>query len=70
MTKALTLRLSDQQAQQLEALAQIENQPVAEVIREAIAREIEARRRDSKFQRRLRASLERHQRILEELADR
>ena len=47
--KALTIRLSPEQAEELELVAAVEQQPVAEVIRSAIAKHIEARKRDKAF---------------------
>jgi len=43
--------------------------PVAEAVHSAIAAHIEQRHKDKDFQPRLRASLQRNQRILEQLAD-
>ncbi|MDQ2743643.1 MAG: ribbon-helix-helix protein, CopG family [Chloroflexota bacterium] len=68
--KAMTLRLSQEQAETLEAVAQADGVPVAEAVRVAIDEHIERRREDKTFQDRLRASLQRNQRILEKLADR
>lgn len=65
----MTLRLSDEQAAELEAIAQVENVPIAEEVRRAVAEHIAARRKDAAFQARLRASLERNREILERLAD-
>lgn len=70
MPKNMTIRLSDQQAVQLEAVAQADGIPVSEAIRAAIDRDIAARRKDASFQKRLRASMDRNQRILKQLADR
>ncbi len=70
MTKAMTLRLPADQASDLEALAEAEGVPVAEAVRQAIAAHIEARRKDKRFQARLRASLDRHRETLERLATR
>lgn len=67
--KAMTLRLSQEQAEALEAVARADGVPVAEAVRVAINEHIERRRGDKAFQDRLRASLERNQRILEKLAD-
>lgn len=66
----MSLRLSQEQAENLEAVAQADGVPVAEAVRMAIAAHIEQRRKDEAFQERLRASLERNQRILEKLAER
>jgi len=60
--KTLTLRLLQKQAEALKAVAQ--------AVRTAIAAHIEQRRQDKDFQRHLRVSLERNQRILERLANR
>jgi len=68
--KAKTLRLSQEQAEWLEAVAQADGVPVAEAVRTAIAAHIEQRRKDQVFQKRLRESLDRNQRIVEKLADR
>lgn len=68
--KTMTLRLSQEQAETLEAVAQADGVPVAEAVRIAIDEHIEQRRKDRAFQDRLRASLERNRRILEKLADR
>ncbi len=68
MAKAMTIRLDDEQAEDLEAIAQTEDVPVAQVIREAITALVETRRRDIEFQERLRASVERNRKIIERLA--
>lgn len=47
--KAMTIRLSADQAQELETVATVDNQPVSEVIRAAIAEHIESRRKDADF---------------------
>jgi len=66
--RAMTVRLTAEQAGELEAVAQIEGAPVSEEIREAIAAHIEAKKNDAQFQERLRKSLERNQAILKKLA--
>lgn len=66
--KAMTVRLSEEQAAELEAVAQADGVPVSEEIRDAIDAHIEARRQDEEFQRRLRASIARNQEILDKLA--
>lgn len=68
--KAMTLRLSQEQAEALEAVARADGIPVADAVRLAINEHIEHRRKDKAFQDRLHALLERNQRILEKLADR
>jgi predicted DNA-binding protein len=67
-TKAMTVRLPRSQAEELEILAQVEGQPVAEVVREAIASHLAARLEDEAFQRRLRETMDRNQRVLRRLA--
>ena len=70
MSKNMTLRLPDDQAADLEALARADGIPIAEAVRQAIAAQIEARRTDDAFQARLRESMERNHVILERLARR
>jgi hypothetical protein len=66
--KAMTVRLTEDQAAELEAVAQVDGVPVSEEIRDAIDSHIEARRQDKEFQRRLRESIARNQEILDKLA--
>jgi predicted transcriptional regulator len=70
MPKAMTVRLTDEQAMDLAAMAQAEGIPVAEAVRQAVATQIEARRKDKVFQARLRRSLERNRKVLQRLAQR
>ena len=65
--KAMTLRIDTDTAEQLEAIAQIEGVPMSQVVREALLQHIEERRGDAHFQKRLKASVERNQKILERL---
>ncbi|WP_407791879.1 ribbon-helix-helix protein, CopG family (plasmid) [Streptomyces sp. L7] len=60
----MTIRLSAEQADQLETVASVENQPVSEVIRAAIATHIETVSNDEKFQAGLRERIERAQGLL------
>lgn len=62
--KAMTIRLSAEQAEQLETVASVENQPVSDVIRAAIARHIETVSSDAKFQEGLRERIERARGLL------
>ncbi|MBN9605809.1 MAG: ribbon-helix-helix protein, CopG family [Actinomycetales bacterium] len=62
--KAMTIRLSAEQADQLETVASVENQPVSEVIRAAIANHIESVSQDESFQAGLRERIERAQGML------
>jgi hypothetical protein len=67
---ARTLRLDADQEEALREISRIDGIPVSEEIREAVAAHIERRRKDRAFQTRLRASLDRHRRLLEILSDR
>lgn len=62
--KAMTIRLSAEQADQLETVASVENQPVSDVIRAAIANHIEAVSKDEVFQAGLRERIERAKGLL------
>jgi predicted transcriptional regulator len=68
MPKTMTLRLSDELAADLEAMARVDDVPVSEAVRVAIAERVERRRRDKAFQARLRRLLEENRRALERLA--
>jgi hypothetical protein len=67
-TRTRTVRLPADQADALEAIADIDQVSTNEEIRRAIDAHIEARRQDVDFQRRLQASIERNRAILERLA--
>ena len=62
--KAMTIRLSAEQAEALETVATVEDRPVSEVIRAAIAEHIESRRRDPSFQEGLKVRFNRERRLL------
>ena len=68
MPKTMTLRLSDELAADLEAMARVDDVPVSEAIRVAIDERIRARRDDKQFQARLRRLIAENQRALERLA--
>lgn len=63
--KAMTVRLSEEQAQALETVASVENLPVSDVIRAAIATHIETRRRDPSFQAGLKDRIGQARRLLD-----
>ena len=67
--RAFTVRVTEEQAEDLEAIAEAEGTSVAEEVRSALADRIEARRKDLKFQARLRATMERNRRVLDRLAE-
>jgi len=62
--KAMTIRLSAEQADALETVANVEQRAVADVIRAAITEHIEGRRRDPEFQVGLQARIERASQLL------
>lgn len=67
-TKAMSVRLSEQMAEELAAVARIDGAPISEVLRDAIASHIVSRRADPGFQSRLREKLEKEREVLESLA--
>lgn len=60
----MTIRLSAEQAEQLETVASVENQPVSDVIRAAISSHIAAVSKSDHFQAGLRERIERAQGLL------
>jgi len=64
----MTLRLTDEQAALLEAVANVDDVSMQEAIRNAIDKYIEGRRRDDAFRKRLQDSMRRNRDILEKLA--
>lgn len=63
-TKAMTIRLSAEQAEALETVATVEDRAVSDVIRAAIAEHIEHRRHDPAFQEGLKDRIDRARRLL------
>jgi Ribbon-helix-helix protein, copG family len=68
MTKMLTLRLPEDQARDVEALARVDGVSVSEEIRDAIAERVEAKRADRDFQERLKRLMDNERAVLERLA--
>jgi post-segregation antitoxin (ccd killing protein) len=66
--KNMTLRLTADQADELEAVARAEGISVSDTVREAIAEHIERKRRDKGFRERLRLVMDRDREILERLS--
>jgi hypothetical protein len=64
----MTLRLSPEQAAELEAVARAEGISVSDAVREAISEHIERKRKNKAFRQRLRAVMDRDREILERLA--
>lgn len=67
-SKAISLRLPEQMAAELAAIARTQDVPISEVIREAVERHIASLSADKDFRRRLRDRLEEEREILERLA--
>jgi len=63
--KAMTLRLSAEQAEALEMVASVESRPIAEIIRAAITEHIDNRKKDPAFQEGLRDRLSKARRFLD-----
>lgn len=68
MTKPTTVRLTDEQQEDLAAVARADGTSVAETIRRAIEDHIVARRKDKAFQQRLAKIIDRDRELLERLA--
>lgn len=68
-TKNLLLRLDPALAERLHAVAEVEGRTVSDVVREAIAGHVERRQDDPAFARLVRASIDRHSRLLASLAE-
>ncbi len=66
--KNMTLRLSTEQADELEAVARAEGISVSDAVREAITEHIERKRKNKAFRDRLHALMDRDREILERLA--
>jgi predicted transcriptional regulator len=65
----MVLRLDPCLAERLEAVAEVEGRSVSDVVREAIAALVEARRGDKRFMQLLEDNLARHKRLLDLLRD-
>ncbi len=68
-TKNIMLRLDPELAERLRVVADVEGRSVSDVLREAVAKLIEQRRKDKRFIGLLEENLARHQRLLEALRD-
>jgi predicted DNA-binding protein len=68
-TKAMTLRLATGLHERLAAVAEVEGEPIAEVVRQAVADHVERRRRDPDFQAKLEATVRQHRRLLDLLGE-
>ncbi len=68
-TKNMVLRLEPELAERLQVVADVEGRSVSEVVREAITKLVEQRRKDKRFIKLLEENVARHQRLLELLRD-
>ncbi len=68
-TKNMTLRMDERLAEKVQTIAEVEGTTVSNVIRDALAEHVERRRRDPEFQAMLQRNLQRHQQLLDMLAD-
>ena len=68
-TKATSLRLPEEMAAELAAVARADDMPMSEVVREAIEKHITERRTDKDFQKRVKQLLEEDQEVLKRLAE-
>ena len=67
--KAMSLRLPEELATNLSAVARTDDVTISSAVREAIEKHIESRRADPAFQERLKKELARDQEILKRLLD-
>lgn len=67
-SKVLSLRLSEEMAAEIGAVARIDEVPVTEAIREAIANHVDSRQASEDFRQRLKKRLEEDRAALERLA--
>jgi post-segregation antitoxin (ccd killing protein) len=68
-TKAMSLRLPEDKAAELAAVARTDDMPISEAVRVAIDNHIAARRADMEFQDRLKKRIEVDREVLERLAE-
>lgn len=68
-SKAISIRLPDQMAAELAAIARTQDVPISEVIREAIENHISSLGKSKDFQRQVKKRLEEDQKILKRLAE-
>lgn len=67
--KVRTLRMSDDQSRELQAVSRIEGISASQAMREAVDRYIEERRQDPDFQERRKRYQQEHRDILDRLAE-
>jgi hypothetical protein len=67
-SKTMSLRLSADQAEAIQKVAEVDGVSISEAIRDAIQQHVESRAADEEFRSRLKESVQRNQRILDRLA--
>lgn len=67
--KSTSLRLSEEEAREVEAVAQVDGMSVNEVARQALREHVKARRADPEFRARAKEIMERNRRLFERLAE-
>lgn len=68
-TKNMTLRMDEELAENVRAIAEVEGSTVSDVIRTAISEHAARRKADPEFQKLLRRNMERHAKLLSMLAE-
>lgn len=68
-SKAMTLRLPGELHERLAAVAEVEGEPIAEVVRRAVSDHVEQRRRDPEFRAKVQETLQQHRRLIELLGE-
>jgi predicted DNA-binding protein len=68
-SKAMTLRLPGDLHERLVAVAEVEGDPIAEVVRRAVSDHVEQRRRDPEFRAKLTETVRRQKRLLDLLGE-
>jgi hypothetical protein len=69
-TANILLRLDAELADKVKTIAQVEGRTVSDVVREALAAHVDARRKDPNFSKLLRRNMAKHKRVLDDLAGR
>jgi predicted transcriptional regulator len=64
--KAMSIRLSAEQAEALETVAAVDDQSIADVIRSAITEHVDSRRKDKAFRASLRDRINRTEQLLKD----
>jgi predicted transcriptional regulator len=67
--KNMTLRIDETLADSVQAIAEVEDASVTDVIRTAISEHVDRRKADPQFQKMLKRNMERHAQLLSMLAD-